>query len=507
MVKQFNKYMYILSLTILPTAYSFAMDQPHNGFALPSSVGPGTLTKSSVIIKRAGASGTGFAVGTNTDKNRITLLFDMFRKIAENPNELSDRMYWTASEGVHAKNSAGNVGVISLTRCGYTSKTLMASFFGFDTSQKLEVLFDFKKIENEDYFRKALSAIEKNSLTLKEDHSSDFFVYSFGINGRKLPSNYWHDSWTIVNKKNAFVGHEFVVIQYLDEGNEIKYLILQSFLDRYCLKDYLEETKNKLDTNEFMSFLEGLKELLISEKWTDSLETFYTKYFKDKDGFQIGKENPCSNEFQLVYGRSNISELLAQNENFESFMKMPDAPQIIGRCLRCENKLKGVTAEEADAEEERNELIKLDNELRKIFDKKPILENQALKFDLNSLGLNLTETGLIKVPARDETKLILKGKNVEFVNREITLKEAAEDVIAKFNEESLHWYQYNHYDKVRLPLICCKEPFKTYDALGWLPIIIDAIIKKSPDSKLVEHEPSIWYTIEFPKKFLGIGRS
>jgi len=207
-----------------------------------------------------------------------------------------------------------------------TRDALVSSIFGIGDPEKLKRLIFSSKNEstltktkktNEHTLGKAWLLIENNSKLLKTKSFSNFFAYSFGL----TPSSGY----------SSFPGHAFLVIQYLDKQAEfgIHYRIFQSYLGEFCLRDCLKKNNNGLNHSKFMVFLKGLQDCILSDTWTNALETFYIKYFNVKKGFAIGNTNPCKGgDFGIEWGITSMDDILIQNEKFESFKQSPDFPKI-----------------------------------------------------------------------------------------------------------------------------------------------------------------------------------
>lgn len=422
-------------------------------------------------------------------KDKLNLIFELFRQFAENPSEeICGRFYWSYYNGKYLEDYKGKKCFLDVTRCMVTRDALVSSIFGIGNSRKLErLVFDTK---NEHSFRQAWLRIKKNSQYFTQMQSSNFFAYSFGI--------------AATTRNSPFPGHAFLVIQYLDKQKEIKYQIFQSYLGEFCLKDYLNKNENTLNRKEFVKFLKGLQECVLSNIWTDTLEKFYIKYFNTKKGFVIGSTNPCRGDFEIEWSIGNIEDILVQNKKFESFKKSAEFPKIeaCGCCL-FEEQTKTMEEQALEAQTKNLRLQALDKKLRVIYEKnEPIISQPSIRVELDTLGLDLTEVGLISVPARDEYgKLIMDKEDVRWIEQVITLKQATEDVIAELNKLIQNSSeQTSTKDKRYLLLSTNKEPFRTYNALGvpedkfylskdeekslWLRRIIDALVNKGHIAKL-----------------------
>lgn len=231
-------------------------------------------------------------------KDKLDLVFELFRQFAENPSEeICGRFYWTYYKRNHLEDYKKCF--LDITRCMVTCEALVSSIFGIDSSKLQRLTFNVK---NKDILKKTWLKIQKNSYLLKLQ-PTNFIAYSFGITG-----------------KGVFPGHAFLVIQYFNKQEKLEYRIFQSYLGEFCLNDYLKKRNNILDSNKFMLFLKGLQDCLLADKWTHSLEMFYTNYFNAKKGFTINDINPCkAGDFRIEWGVGSLIDILIQIKEYESF--------------------------------------------------------------------------------------------------------------------------------------------------------------------------------------------
>lgn len=421
-------------------------------------------------------------------KDKLDLVFELFRQFAENPSgEICGRFYWIYYKEKHLEDYKAKKCFLDITRCMVTRDALVSSIFGIDSLKLQRLTFDIK---NKNTLENAWLKIQKNSSLLKFQ-PDNFIAYSFGISAAR-----------------AFPGHAFLIIQYLNKQGELEYRIFQSYLGEFCLKGYLEKHNNIFSSEEFILFLEGLQECLLADKWTHSLEMFYVKYFNVKKGFTIGDVNPCkAGDFGIEWGIGCLVDILIQKKKFEVFKTSPEFPKIeaSGSSLFEQQIIESKKEQSPEAlVAKKLRLEKLDKKLRDIYEKNaPITAQERIKVDLDSLALELAEEGQIDVPARDEKGELIIEENdeVRWIERTITLETATKDVIAELNnliQNNIN--QKSKIDNNFLLLNTNKEPFRTYNRLGvpldkfylseeeekqlWLPRIINALVSKGYISKL-----------------------
>jgi hypothetical protein len=421
-------------------------------------------------------------------RDKVELVFRLFREFAENPSEeICGRAYWVYYKGNYKKKFKGKECFYSITRCGVTYAVLFSSIFGIEGKNKQLLKFN---IQNEENLKDAWSKIEENANLLKTQ-PENFIVYSFLMKE---------------NPNLKFPGHEFMVIQHLNQRGKLQFHIFQSFIGEYCLINYLQENKNILSSQGFRIFFEGLQNCILSERWTQALESFYVTYFNVKKGFNIGCINPCKNKFGIGWNVGNVLDVLKQTKIFESFRKAPEFPKIqaldCALCLRAKIRQQYSPQELIAAKKQR--LAKMDIKLREIYEKSEPTGQEPIQVDLHLLDLDLCEEGLINVPERDENgNLVLdEDDDVKWVDQIVTLGAAARDVIAELNKIiQSDPDQTTEPGKRTIYLNTNKEPFRTYAMLGipldkfcinenetkelWLYRIIDALVKKGYISKFV----------------------
>lgn len=419
---------------------------------------------------------------------KLDFVFGLFRQFAENPSEeICGRFYWTYYEGRYLKEYKGKKCFLDITRCMVTRYALISSIFGIG-NKKLHLLKI--NLKNKALFEEAWRKIQENSSFLKMQ-PTHFIAYSFGINGT-----------------DAFPGHAFLIIQYLNKQGELEYRLFQSYIREYCLSEYLRKNNNIFNSKNFALFLEGLQECLLADIWTHPLEMFYVKYFNVKKGFRIGDVNPCHDaEFTMEWGVGSLVDILIQNIKFQVFKSSPEFPKIEATGSPLFEKIEGDCEKEQPLNAlaaKKLRLEKLYKELCEIYDKnEPVATPESLQVDLNLLDLTYSEEGQIVVPARDENGrfIIDEDENVKWVEKIVTLEMVTKEVIWELNKLIHNKSGFTTKDGRRvLVLNVNKEPFITYNNLGvpldkwtltpdeekqlWIRRIIDALVSKGYISKL-----------------------
>lgn len=242
--------------------------------------------------------------------DKMKLVFELFRNFSKHPNnEICGRFLWSYYEGQLPAQSKNHTCYLNNTMCMATRDALLSSIFGLNASKKMEHIPNVYPRQLD--FNKILNAIEKNGQLLAEQTPPHFFVYSFGLSSTRFP------------------GHAFLVLQSLNEQGKVQYNFYQSYFGQFTLKMYLDKNTNVMYPEEFRIFFKGLQDCLLSEKWSDKLDAFYTKYFNVSKGFKIGISNPCSDSrFSLEWGLANIENLLIQQKHFASFTRSPSYPRV-----------------------------------------------------------------------------------------------------------------------------------------------------------------------------------
>lgn len=225
-------------------------------------------------------------------------ILNIFNKITENPGvELYGRAFWRSNQQSQISATSNNCSL--LTQCVMTNDAIVKAIFGPNVDEKLQALKLSKEKNN---FSELVSLIQINESKLKNRISNDFFSYSFFLNKRGLE-------------------HFFVVLQYLGEGNKIRYRILQSWLFEHTLKEYMEHRANSLSQSQFCEFLQEFEHMLMHPFWTHQFEIFCFKYFMFEPKSNLNTPNISSWELEVKYGISDLESINSIEIQFEMFKK------------------------------------------------------------------------------------------------------------------------------------------------------------------------------------------
>lgn len=230
----------------------------------------------------------------------IQEIFALFKLIAENPEtELIGRIRWLIKKDYDLEN------VINLReepqkaaasqRCLYTVQALYAAIFGVKGDVRVYQR-DFSRYEGtlEELNRFWLSV--KNNENQLKDKPSHFFAYQI----------------------DCGQDHVFMLIQYRDEQSNVKYRILQSWMNEHSLNDYMTN-RDSFDSEEFMDFTNKLNHVLLHETWTSEKQAFYEQYFMtDNNNPGIGEDH-ISTWLTFRWGASNLDQVRMQKAEFETF--------------------------------------------------------------------------------------------------------------------------------------------------------------------------------------------
>lgn len=138
--------------------------------------------------------------------------------------------------------------------CGETNGVIQDAIFGVNNETdkiRLDLTITQENIE------KVISIIKDNESKFEGVDSTHIKAYSI----------------------NFGIEHVFAIIQFREIDGKIKYRLLQSWIGKYNLKEYMKQRENSFNQVEFNSFAEEFKHLLIDPKWTQKDKMFYKKYF------------------------------------------------------------------------------------------------------------------------------------------------------------------------------------------------------------------------------------
>lgn len=263
--------------------------------------------------------------------NKLDLVFEIFKQFSTDPlNELYGRNYWcekdphkslksyyiTKSKSKKIEISPGcfatTIGDADLinTMCGVTYKGLMSALNG----NNYEELGELNVVETNGNLDALINQILHNGIKLTPEIRQDFFSYGFSLDAAPMHT-------LDLCGSNHYSGHEFVVIQYLDEKNEIRYRFFQSFVIEYTLNEYLSKYKNDYSHEEFLNFLEELKNFISLKKWTIDATNFHKKYFHTKGHGNSEWVLPSGIPLEVKWKKNCVEDLITQKTHYELFKK------------------------------------------------------------------------------------------------------------------------------------------------------------------------------------------
>lgn len=261
------------------------------------------LCEEQIIESRNGYDCSGIEVSINDSQSlypayKMNFVFDLFKEFAENPGrEISGRFFW-ADYFVREDISD----LLNHTTCSLICDALMASIFGTCRQRGERLRCRYSSIGNrKKKTEKLFKVFEDNELILIRSASpSDFFAYSM-----------------ILQTQAESLGHQFLVIQYVEEGN-INYRIFQSWWNQFTLNTYLEKNANVLNKEQFSYFCDEIKNSLEVQNWSQRLHQFYETYFHITPDLKEG-EFTIPGNLTLNWGRASVQDVLNQQDAFERF--------------------------------------------------------------------------------------------------------------------------------------------------------------------------------------------
>jgi hypothetical protein len=217
--------------------------------------------------------------------------------------EMNPTLPHNYSEALWSKRFNDLSETIYTTKCGITSEALLSSIFGVrNADSKLETLAYNNRLRPLK-FQKIKEVFEKNRNEFEGAPPSHFFAY-------RIQSNR--------------LDHSFMIIQYKNDQNEIRYRLLQSWVEGHDLKEFMTNRSNSFNQEEFDVFLDGFGHSLMDERWSNDKAEFYNNYFMQDESFTLDRKythlSPNEKEtFTLDYGSSNGEEIATQKAEFEEF--------------------------------------------------------------------------------------------------------------------------------------------------------------------------------------------
>lgn len=176
---------------------------------------------------------------------------------------------------------------VTLPVCGITVTELLKVIFGEENYEnELETV---RLQHTEEDIDLMFSIIKENACGFEETSISQFFVYSIA---------------------SESIDHNFLIIQFQDEEFNIRYKLLQSWMLRYKLEDYMKNRANTLSSAEFDKFCEGLKHVWLFPTWTHEKGLFYNSYFMHDPWRKIGTGHlikPWNGTAKLIFKHGSSS--------------------------------------------------------------------------------------------------------------------------------------------------------------------------------------------------------
>jgi hypothetical protein len=240
-------------------------------------------------------------------------IFDFFNEMAEpsnRPIELAGRCLWfnyttyryvkendeAYEEKRHVYKKLINAKELkklaTFNQCSMTGLALKYAIFGEDSCYEVNLK---KRSYRKEGLDKVWATIKKNEESFEEHSKSYFFGYFFQC---------------------CSIDHCFFIIQYRDVQNQIKYKLLQSWVDSHSLDDYMKKRKHDLCSEEFEQFAQGLNHVLFTEQCSLQKKIFFKNYFMTE---ATRSHYSQMSEMSIEWNYSNRSIIA---ENLEAFDKV-----------------------------------------------------------------------------------------------------------------------------------------------------------------------------------------
>ena len=163
---------------------------------------------------------------------------------------------------------------------------------------------------------------DENMVELLEERLK-FFVYNFQLS----MDVYDPDGGVSLNNSNA--GHQFKVIQYVNEKDDVRYKFLQSYLNKYTLMDFLHrvnthQIQGDYSQQEFTEFLNGMALFLQAKSWSKAKD-FYQRYFDVEEIDYQGCK--FTGKLEVSYLECSIEGVIQAKEAFEDYRGSATCPQ------------------------------------------------------------------------------------------------------------------------------------------------------------------------------------
>jgi len=161
--------------------------------------------------------------------------------------------------------------------------------------------------------------IKQHETLLHAEKEGTFFSYGFTLD--VVPTI------THFGSASQHGGHRFIVIQYKDSSDEIKYKFAQSFVDQYSLKEFLSKERAPLSSEQFLQFINGLADLSSAAEWTQKEEDFHKQYFDAFDAnTAIGYSLPEGVPVEIKWRKNSVDAVQQNLKAYTIFRKSTFLP-------------------------------------------------------------------------------------------------------------------------------------------------------------------------------------
>jgi hypothetical protein len=77
-----------------------------------------------------------------------------------------------------------------------------------------------------------------------------------------------------------------------------------------------------------MLFCQNIQKCLLSDLWTEELETIFSHYFGAASSLKPGSKNFSRDYFSMIWGMRTWTDVIEQFQKFEEFSNHPEFPHI-----------------------------------------------------------------------------------------------------------------------------------------------------------------------------------
>jgi hypothetical protein len=171
---------------------------------------------------------------TNQQISTSDHLTQYFKKFSDNPfEEIAGRVFLQETDSQQFTQRPYLVGHKKYikTKCGFTYSAVMSALFGhqFETDSKVSKI---QQSNNQDCMTGFRDVVKENTKALQDKFKTCFFAYGFALHPTEINNQY---------SFKQFGGHAFVVLHTLDEKNEPRFRLIQSYAGMWTLKEYIDE--------------------------------------------------------------------------------------------------------------------------------------------------------------------------------------------------------------------------------------------------------------------------